>query len=144
VPYDQVGTDSELALKSWVNPATAKWFGESYYAGGGESWLEPVHGYVAPPLDGIWATAPYFHNGSVPTIAGVIDSSLRPAKWTSSFGDTDFATAYDLGQVGWRDTPGSGETYDTTQSGYSNEGHTYGDSLSAGDRQALLEYLKTL
>jgi len=32
-------------------------------------------GYQAPPLDGVWATAPYFHNGSVPTIADVLDSN---------------------------------------------------------------------
>jgi mono/diheme cytochrome c family protein len=144
VPYDQVGTDPELALKSWVNAATARWFGESYYAGKGSSWLEPLHAYVAPPLDGIWATAPYFHNGSVPTLAGVLDSSQRPTTWTSAFGDADFATAYDLTQVGWKSTPSTGETYDTTQPGYSGAGHTYGDPLAASDREALLEYLKTL
>jgi mono/diheme cytochrome c family protein len=144
IPYDQVGTDPELALESWVNPATAQWFGESYYAGAGASWLEPVHAYIAPPLDGIWATAPYLHNGSVPTLAGVLDSSLRPASWTSAFGDADFGQAYDLDQVGWRDTPSTGEKYDTSQPGYSNRGHQYGDGLTAADRQALLEYLKTL
>ena len=40
IPQDQVGTDSDLALKSWVNPATKQWFSESYYSGGGESWLD--------------------------------------------------------------------------------------------------------
>ena len=36
-------------------------------------------GYQAPPLDGIWATAPYLHNGSVPTLAALLKSSTRPA-----------------------------------------------------------------
>ncbi|MCA8988003.1 MAG: c-type cytochrome, partial [Planctomycetaceae bacterium] len=44
---------------------------------------EPI-GYVAPPLDGIWASAPYFHNGSVPTLLGVLDSSHRPEIWVST------------------------------------------------------------
>jgi len=38
------------------------WFGKS-----GEQGYEYPTGYVAPPLDGVWASAPYFHNGSVPT-----------------------------------------------------------------------------
>ena len=41
----------------------------------------PFPGYMAPPLDGIWATAPFFHNGSVPTIEGVLNSKARPAIW---------------------------------------------------------------
>jgi hypothetical protein len=80
----------------------------------------------------------------VPTLAGVLDSTARPSVWTSAFGDADFGQAFDLQQVGWRDTPGTGERYDTSQPGYANAGHTYGDALSAADRQAVLEYLKTL
>jgi mono/diheme cytochrome c family protein len=144
IPYDQVGTDPELAVRSWVNPAAQKWFSESYYAGDGASWLEPVAAYIAPPLDGIWATAPYFHNGSVPTLAALLDSTSRPATWSSAFGDADFGQAYDLQAVGWRNTPSVGETYDTSQPGSARTGHTYGDALPQDDRQALLEYLKTL
>ncbi len=54
----------------------ATWFGEGY----------PVNtervGYQAPPLDGIWATAPYLHNGSVPTLHALLLSSTRPARFT--------------------------------------------------------------
>jgi len=51
---------------------------------------KPLHllnsgGYQAPPLDGVWATAPCFHNGSVPTIAGVLESKSRPSIYTRSF-----------------------------------------------------------
>src|SRR5256885_8025425 len=54
---------------------------------------DPQPGYIAPPLDGIWATAPFFHNGSVPTLEGVLDSTKRPAKWTRSFVSTDYDQA---------------------------------------------------
>ena len=47
--------------------AFVQWFATSFW--GETSQLAPQQGYVAPPLDGIWATAPFFHNGSVPTIA---------------------------------------------------------------------------
>jgi hypothetical protein len=102
-------------------------------------------GYVAPPLDGIWATAPYFHNGSVPTIEAVLDSSKRPTYWTRSFQSTD----YDQAAVGWMFTavqpdPTMNRIYDTTQLGYGNGGHLYGDALDDADRTAVLEYLKTL
>ena len=88
VPLDVIGTDPTLAtafapagvehyLKSWFaeehGPA-----GERYHGLGGG-------GYQAPPLDGIWATAPYFHNGSVPTVYQVLKSSDRPAVFTRSF-----------------------------------------------------------
>ena len=95
-------------------------------------------------LVAIDTTAPFFHNGSVPTLAGVLDSKSRPATWTSAFGDADFAQAYDLDQVGWRDTPSNGESHDASQPGYSNKGHTYGDALTPDERSSLLEYLKTL
>lgn len=140
IPHDVVGTDSDLAVKGWINQAAKDWFGQSYYAGNGEAWLEPTAAYVAPPLDGIWATAPFLHNGSVPTLDAVIDSSKRPSTWTSAFGDND----YDLQHVGWKNTPLVGDLYDTSQAGGSNKGHTYGDALPDDARAALLEYLKTL
>jgi hypothetical protein len=107
---------------------------------------------VAPPLDGIWATAPYLHNGSVPTMAALLDSSTRPRYFTRSFDSKD----YDPVALGWRfsvvDHGQSAEPsaskavliYDTTLIGYSNSGHTFGDVLSPPQRLAVIEYLKTL
>ena len=40
-----------------------------------------VDGYVAPPLEGIWASAPYLHNGSVPTLWHLLHNDSRPAAW---------------------------------------------------------------
>ena len=59
-----------------------------------------VGGYQAPPLDGIWATAPYFHNGSVPTVYDVLNSKARPKIFTRSY-RTD-AEAYDADKLGWK------------------------------------------
>ena len=64
--------------------------------------LRVTAGYQAPPLDGVWATAPYFHNGSVPTLAGVLNSKSRPKLYTRSF-KTDEAD-YDKEKVGWKVT----------------------------------------
>jgi mono/diheme cytochrome c family protein len=45
-------------------------------------WSNSPIGYEAPPLYGAWASAPYFHNGSIPTIRDVLQPSKRPAIWT--------------------------------------------------------------
>ena len=74
VPLDVIGTDPARSLgvsDRSVEHYNATWFGEKY----------PVNlkrtGYQAPPLDGIWATAPYLHNGSVPTLHALLKSSTR-------------------------------------------------------------------
>lgn len=148
ISVEEVGTDPLLSRGSQreVMPLI-DWFNDSFY--GELSRLEPTPGYVAPPLDGVWASAPYFHNGSVPTLDGVLDSSQRPTYWTRRFD----SSGYDASLPGWRYTEmsrgksgrdGDARIYDTTRPGYSNAGHTYGDELSLEERQALLEYLKTL
>src|SRR5262249_29384170 len=128
IPVDSVGTDSTLALgASQFADRFVDWFSKSFY--GETAHLDPQPGYMAPPLDGIWATAPYLHNGSVPTLAALLDSKTRPQFWTRSFNYTD----YDMTNVGWNftstDHGGDVHTYDTTQLGYGNGGHTYGDAL---------------
>jgi mono/diheme cytochrome c family protein len=147
----EVGTDPLLASgTAQFGKPFVDWFASSFY--GELSRLAPEQGYVAPPLDGIWATAPFLHNGSVPTLAVLLDSSQRPRYWTRSFVTTD----YDTSGVGWNfDVVGHGkdaeqdprtkaDIYDTTRLGYSNAGHTFGDALTPEDRAAVIEYLKTL
>jgi len=154
VAVDDVGTDSALAVGgAQFGAQYVQWFNESFY--GELAKLEPQKGYVAPPLDGIWATAPFFHNGSVPTLEGVIDSSKRPKFWIRT-GYTGAAEEYDDRAVGWKhtslpagqdaeaDAKRRAHIYDTTFTGHGNGGHTFGDSLSEVQRTALLEYLKTL
>ena len=149
IPYDEVGTDSVLAVAAaQLADVYVDWYNESFYGELGR--LEPQEGYMAPPLNGIWATAPYFHNGSVPSLVAVLDSSLRPTYWKR-----DFAAGYDFNILGWphqaldygHDVATATERidiYDTTLLAYGNGGHTFGDPLSAAARTALFEYLKTL
>jgi mono/diheme cytochrome c family protein len=110
-------------------------------------------GYQAPPLDGVWATAPYLHNGSVPTLYDMLNSKTRPRIYTRSF-QADEA-AYDKTKVGWKvqvlqEAPKTGTTferrkiYDTTQPGRGNMGHTFGDDFTEAERWAVIEYLKTI
>jgi cytochrome c5 len=151
VPLADVGTDPLLATGETEFAARyVEWFAESFW--GELSRMEPQAGYIAPPLDGIWATAPYFHNGSVPTLAAVLDPSSRPKYWTRTMESTD----YSLEMVGWNHTVldhgqaaeptfnARVKIYDTTLSGYGNGGHEFAAELSNADKLALLEYLKTL
>lgn len=143
VPLDKVKTDPLLAEKT-AGPAVSRlaWFNASPY--GQHARLESTRGYVAQPLRGVWATAPYFHNGSVPTLEAVLDSSKRPEKWSRSGDSSD----YDPASVGWRyqveTAKTSARVYDTTARGFGNGGHLFGDALSAPERAAVLEFLKTL
>jgi mono/diheme cytochrome c family protein len=111
-------------------------------------------GYQAPPLDGVWATAPYFHNGSAPTVYHVLNSTARPRIFTRSYRTEK--EDYDPVQLGWRvtvlDRPADAglsglerrKVYDTTQPGRGNGGHPFGDDLTEAERLAVIEYLKTL
>lgn len=107
-------------------------------------------GYVAPPLDGVWASAPYFHNGSVPTLYHVLFPEERPAAWKVK----DYR-AYDQKRAGLlvkeyarvpatRTLNEKREYYDTTRATMGNGGHPFADRLSREQRLNLLEYLKSL
>ena len=104
----------------------------------------PSYAYEARVLEGIWAAAPYLHNGSVPTLAEL----LKPAaERVRSF---KVGPAYDLVNVGLAVQQSKFDyTLETTDcsdrnSGNSRCGHEFGTSLSAEEKKALLEYLKTL
>jgi mono/diheme cytochrome c family protein len=149
---DQVGTDPILAQFSTDGRSDRfiRWFNRSFY--GEMARAAPAPGYIAPPLDGVWATAPYLHNGSVPTLAALLDSGKRPKYWTRSFSADDYNpqtlgwnyTELAYGKGGVSDPKQRVRIYDTTLPGYSNIGHSFGDSLTDDERKGLLEYLKTL
>ena len=127
---------------------------------------EPLEGegYVPPPLVGVWATAPYFHNGSVPTVEAVLNSKLRPEIWAR---DEDPNT-YDLESLGMvystlsreeleesdrimetashlsRESLDQMFIYDTEGFGRGNMGHQFGDQLTQDERMAVIEFLKSL
>jgi hypothetical protein len=92
--------------------------------------------YKARPLNGVWSSAPYLHNGSVRNLVELLTPADRQA--TFHVGTTE----YDPATLGFRD---AGPTvFDTSLPGNSNAGHTYASDLLPDDKQALLEYLKTL
>lgn len=94
--------------------------------------------YKARPLNGIWATAPYLHNGSVPTL----DELLQPqAKRSARF--KVGSRKFDPVRVGFETTDGPFE-YDTSLPGNSNAGHEYATGLNPQQRAQLLEFLKSL
>ncbi len=152
IPIDVVGTDRARLLglsDRLVAHFNSTWFAEPL----------PVQtertGYQAPPLDGLWATAPYLHNGSVPTLHALLDSKTRPARFTRPR-STGFEH-YDTHHVGWKYTEiGSEELarprsafeagfyFDSSRRGLGNQGHTFGDHLTEAERMDLIEYLKTL
>jgi len=165
VAIDEVGTDrvrfDSLAVKD------RRALNVSWFAGEGElEGIDAPDGYVAPPLDGIWASAPYFHNGSVPTLWHVLHSDKRPVVWrrldAPGAGPEGEATAlspradYDFDRVGLaietRDGRPEGPLpaaerrtwFDTGRHGKGAGGHTYPDLLDEGEKVAVLEYLKTL
>lgn len=152
LPLDVVGTDPLLATQAHEQPF-AGFFNASWYGQTGQLTTgDPFVGYVAPPLDGIWATAPYFHNASVPTLALVLDSTARPAQWRRIDYDS---THFDEVALGWPwiavhgfpDTVPEDQrkhVYDATRLGHWNTGHTFGDHLTGDERRAVIEYLKTL
>lgn len=145
IPESIIGTDSMLNKNNYQVSDMIDWYNKSWFSQGDHpAKLTPYNGYIAPPLDGVWITAPYFHNGSVPTIEAVLDSKLRPEFWTRSFDSTN----YDYEKLGWQfkqvDGPGDKYIYNTRLPGYGNYGHTFGDQLSGEERKAVIEYLKTL
>lgn len=144
VPVDEVGTDRER-LKTWSKQAAiesnkvVRSFGIERR---GLVENEPS-GYIAAFLDGIWLRAPYLHNGSVPTLRDLLKTAAeRPKVFYRGY------DVYDPTDVGFvtqgKEAERVGTKYDVSQRASGNQGHGFGISLSAADKDALIEYLKTL
>jgi mono/diheme cytochrome c family protein len=145
VSGNTIGTDSLLYTSNQQAKPFIDWFNNSWFAQApNPAQLVPGNGYVAPPLDGVWITAPYLHNGSVPTIEAVLNSRLRPKYWSRDFDKPE----YDYEHLGWKyetwGKPDGKIVYNTTLPGYGNYGHEFGDKLTNNERKAVIEYLKTL
>lgn len=149
-----IGTDPAVANMGVVHaPEFVDWYNGSFYGKITRAVPnDPFPGYMAPPLDGVWATAPYLHNGSVPTVELVLNSKARPKVWKRV--DLDNAH-YDEAALGWpweaspssqADAPPNEQKfiYDTSYWSQSNAGHTFGDALTDAERRSVIEYLKTL
>jgi mono/diheme cytochrome c family protein len=140
-PLARIGTDPERA-----NSFTAALAERMNTLGTGRPWkfshFRKTEGYANMPLDGVWLRAPYLHNGSVPTLRALLFPDERPAIFYRGY------DVYDWQKVGFvsegPEAEKSGVRFDTSLRGNSNAGHTYGAELPAADREALIEYLKTL
>jgi mono/diheme cytochrome c family protein len=142
IPIAEVGTDRSR-LDAWTagSAAALNAFGEGH-AWKFSSSRKASSGYVAPSLDGVWLNAPYLHNGSVPTLSDLLEPpASRPTRFWCGY------DVYDPARVGFiSDGPDAqrlGTLLDVTQPGNGNGGHTYGTTLSAEQKRALIEYLKT-
>jgi hypothetical protein len=111
-------------------------------------------GYAAPPLVGLWSSAPYFHNGSIPTLYHLMHPGERPVMFQVGGHALDFSLVgiagartddrtwmYPAGYRPWSESV----LVDTRHEGLSNVGHEQPFmGMSEGDKAALLEYLKLL
>jgi Cytochrome c len=145
IPESEIQTDSLLYKSNYQSYQFVEWFNNSWFAMGDHpARLEPFNGYIAPPLDGIWVTAPYLHNGSVPDLETLLNSKERPRYWSRDFDNPE----YDYKKLGWKysvhDSAQGTTVYNTDLPGYGNYGHRYGDKLNDKERKAIIEYLKTL
>lgn len=155
-PIRNVGTDPQRAegMKAFADRlnelAISKWM---------KTVVEPQDGYVPPPLEGIWARYPYFHNNSVPNLCALLTkASERPKEFYQGPAvdpETDFdseCVGYPVGDqipVEWKKEEDA--RFDTSKPGLRNTGHeemflnadgSY--KLSETERLDLIHFLKTL
>jgi mono/diheme cytochrome c family protein len=92
----RAGTTFERAINDW-SPTNTRLEGTN-------KWDISIKGYEAPPLYGAWASAPYFHNGSVPTVRGVLRPAERPKLWRrppSAKAESGIVQGYDTSFKGY-------------------------------------------
>jgi mono/diheme cytochrome c family protein len=143
IPLAEIGTDPNRA-QHWTKEAADE-FNRQFdkFEWGFDHFQGNTGGYVALALDGVWARAPYLHNGSVPSLRDLLEPVENRPK--------TFYRGYDVYQprnVGFvSDVPSKAGRqffeYDTALPGNANGGHLFGVSLPAADKSALIEYLKT-
>ncbi|MCO5144271.1 MAG: hypothetical protein M9962_14375 [Oligoflexia bacterium] len=147
-----VGTDSLRAkamasLKQLNNLAISK---------ANQTEIRVQRGYVPPPLVGIWARWPYFHNNSAPSLCAVLTSGKKRPLYYYSGEARNPKTDFDLECNGYPLKPPSNwrksdYLYDSRKSGLSRMGHDEGiflkngqEILSAEDKKDLIQFLQTL
>lgn len=116
-------------------------------------------GYVPPPLVGIWARWPYFHNNSVPNLCALLSLEKQRPKtyWSGPANnpESDFdseCVGYPLGEktpIKWKENPEY--FFDTSKSGLSSMGHTENILIKGrrvlineSEKMDLIQFLKTL
>lgn len=149
LPLPAIGTDPNRAT-TWSESQVREWkeLASEYRRKYGATWdlktFSKPGGYVNGLLDGIWLRGPYLHNGSVPTLRALLDEpEQRPATFYRGY------ELFDEKRVGFvSDVPEAHGRrffrYDTKLKGNGNGGHRYGTKLDDADKDAIVEYMKTL
>lgn len=144
IPLEEVGTDRGR-LDSWNKDAAIKANKVVADMGLERKGLveETLNGYDVPFLDGIWLRAPYLHNGSVPSLRDLLEpAGKRPPVFFRGY------DVYDQAKGGFVSSGAEaeriGSRIDVSLRGNGNQGHGFGTDLSDADKEALVEYLKTL
>lgn len=155
-PIKNVGTDPQRAegMKAFASRlndlAISKWM---------KTVVEPQDGYVPPPLEGIWARYPYFHNNSVPSLCALLTkASERPKSFyqgPANDPETDFdseCVGYPVGEQipsEWKQETEA--FFDTTKPGLRNTGHDKmflnedgSEKWTEEQKRDLIHFLKTL
>jgi hypothetical protein len=101
-----------------------------------------TNGYANVPIDGIWARAPYLHNGAIPNLWALLQTeAARPQSFYRGY------DVYDPKNVGFisdgAEAQRAGFKVDTSVPGNGNQGHLFGTSLKDAEKWDLIEYLKT-
>ena len=141
-PIERIGTDRHR-LDSYTYAFASNQY--TLYPGTAYRFrrFRKTQGYANQPLDGLWARAPYLHNGAVPTLRDLLEPPAgRPRRFYRGY------DVFDPRRVGFvHDVAGEGGRrffeFDTSLPGNGNGGHLYGTELPAADKDALVEYMKT-
>jgi len=143
IPIAEVGTDRER-LDAWTEAAADGANAKVASLGIRRTPMIKTQGYIAVQLDGLWLRGPYLHNGSVPTVRDLLEPVERRPR--TFFRGYDVIDAANLGYLSTVAVEKGRRFFllDTRQRGNGNGGHLYGTALPPGDKDDLLEYLKTL
>jgi hypothetical protein len=156
-PVKNVGTDplryeaTKYFAKALNDLAISKWM---------KTVVVPQVGYVPPPLEGIWARYPYFHNNSIPNLCALFEVPSRRPKTFYQGLSVDPITDFSEDCVGYPtgdDIPESWKKeadafYDTSRKGMNNSGHSKylidkkskKERYTKQNKQDVIMFLKTL
>jgi len=158
-PYPiALGAVVQMSIDEWVrrnNPNAAEL---ANLVGDRPNCLRSGGGYKARPLNGVWATAPFLHNGSVPTLYDLL-SPVKERPKVFLLGDPHFDPVH-VGLETRTGVPKDGSyeesgyfVLDTSKPGNRNTGHEFsnekhqgviGPALSPEERYAIIEFLKSI
>lgn len=149
IPIQELGTDPHR-MEQWTQSQVDSWkemaktYQKKYDAKWNFDTFAKNNGYVAVLMDGVWVRGPYLHNGSVPTLRDLLNvPEERPKQFYRGY---DVLDAKNVGYVS--NVPQSGGQkyflFDTTLPGNWNKGHLWGTNLTPAEKDALVEYMKSL